>query len=342
MPTRRTSVEREPREHERPIPDEAPLEDEPTPQPERHEPKLPDPGLRDLSRRDWLAIFQRAAKEMLNDNMLMIASALAYSSFLAIPSVLLVAIGLFTLVAGPDTITTVVDHLGNVMPSQATQLLHGSLTRLDHRPSTGIAMTAVGFVLALWATTGAMTAYMTALNLAYDRKDSRPFVKKRLIALAMAAAIGVAFLLIAVFLLFGPQIEKHLGSALGIQTVLSYLWWSVQWPILAAGLLAAFASLLWLGPDVEHRSWRFLTPGSAVAVAVWLVVSAIFAVYTAKFGSYNKTWGSLSAVIVMLTWLWLTGLALLFGAELNAEVERSRELRRGEPAGRAIQASREG
>src|SRR5581483_8033991 len=268
----------------------------------------------------------------------MIASALAYSSFLAIPSALLVAVGLFTLVAGPDTITTVVDHLGNVMPGQATDLLLGSLKRLDQQPSTGILITALGFVLAVWATTGAMTSFMTALNLAYDRKDGRPFVKKRLIALAMAAAIGVAFLLVAVFLLFGPQIEKHLGNALGIESVLSYIWWAAQWPIVIGGLLAAFGVLLWLGPDVEQRRWRFVTPGSVVAAVIWLVVSAAFAVYTSKFGSYNKTWGSLSAVIVMLTWLWLTSLALLFGAELNAEVERSRELRSGKPAGQAIQA----
>jgi membrane protein len=328
--------------HGRPMPDEAPLDEGPTPQPERREPKLRDPGLRDLSRRDWLAIVQRAAKEMLNDNMLMIASALAYSSFLAIPSVLLVAIGLFTLIAGPDTISTVVDHLGRVMPSQATQLLDSSLRRLDHKPSTGIAITAIGFVLATWAVTGAMTSYMTALNMAYDRKDSRPFLKKRLIALAMAAAIGIAFLLIAVFLLFGPHIEKYLADALGIQGVLSYVWWIAQWPILVAGLLAAFGCLLWLGPDVEQRRWRFVTPGSLVAIAIWLIVSAAFAVYTSRFGSYNKTWGSLSAVIVMLTWLWLTSLALLFGAELNSEVERSRELRQGRPAEQAIQAPPEG
>ena len=105
-----------------------------------------------------------------------------------------------------------------------------------------------------------------------------------------------------------------------------------------AALLAAFATLLWLGPDVDHPRWRFITPGAVVAAVVWLAVSGLFAVYTARFGSYNKTWGSLSAVIIMLTWLWLTGLALLFGAEINAEAERSRELRRGEPAERELQA----
>ena len=312
----------------RPTPDEAPLDDVPTPQPEREEPTLREAGLFDLSRRDWLAAAQRAGKAMLEDNMLMIASALAYSSFFAIPSTLLVVVGLFTLIAGPATITSLIAHLHGVMPAQATQLLSQSLHRADHQQGATLTVTIIGFVLALWATTGAMTSYMTALNLAYERKDRRSFVKKRLTALAMVVSIGVAFLLIAVFLIFGPPIEKHLGYALGIPGALGYIWWAAQWPILIGGLLAAFATLLWLGPDVDLPRWRFVTPGSAVAVAAWLVVSAAFAVYTGTFISYNKTWGSLSAVIVMLTWLWLTGLALLFGAELNSEAERSRELRK--------------
>jgi len=134
-----------------------------------------------------------------------------------------------------------------------------------------------------------------------------------------------------VLLMFGPQIEKWVGSALGASTLVGYLWWVAQWPILVAGLLAAFATILYLGPNLgdEKRRWKLITPGAVVAAVVWLAVSGLFAVYTAKFGSYNKTWGSLSAVIVMLTWLWLSSLALLFGAELNAEIEKSHERRRG-------------
>jgi membrane protein len=203
-------------------------------------------------------------------------------------------------------------------------------------------MTVVGIVLAIWATTGAMTGYMTAFNLAYDRKDTRGFVKRRLIALAMVGCIGGAFVLIAVLLILGPHVERYIGDAFGIQPVLVWIWWIAQWPLLIGGLLAAFATLLWLGPDVDHPRWRFLTAGSAVAVAIWLAASGGFAVYTSSFGSYNKTWGSLSAVIVMLTWLWLTGLALLFGAELNSEIERSRELRRGEPAEQELQVPSRG
>jgi membrane protein len=258
----------------------------------------------------------------------MLASALAYSTFFAIPSVLLVVVGLFTLIASPSAITSLMQHFNHVMPAQATHLLNSSLQNLDKHPASGVVMTLVGFVLAVWSTTGAMTAYMTAINIAYGRKDKRAFVRKRTVALKMVVVMGVAFLLVAVLLMFGPQIEKliasHAGPAGG---VVNWVWWVAQWPILLVGLLAAFATLLYLGPDVEHPKWQFLTPGSLVAAIVWIATSGLFAVYTAMFGSYNKTWGALSAVIVMLTWLWLTGMALLFGAEINAEVERSRELR---------------
>jgi membrane protein len=301
------------------MPDEAPLD----------EPARPTDTRGELSRSDWLAIVKRAGKRTIDDNMPMIAQALAYSAFMAIPAVLLVALGLFTLIAGPQAITNLMHHFGSVMPQQATQLLGKSLTRLSSHPSAGITMTILGFVLAIWSTTGAMTSYMAGLNIAYERDESRSFVRRRLVAGAMVAAIGAAFLLVAVLLIFGPTIEHYVGKTLGIQGGLGYVWWVAQWPILLLGLLAAFATLLYLGPDVEQPRWRFLSIGTAAAVFVWLAVSGLFAFYTSHFSSYNKTWGSLAAVIVMLVWLWLTSLALLFGGELNAEAERSRRLRGG-------------
>jgi membrane protein len=323
----------------RPAPDgTAADEGVPTPQPERQEPRQRDPGLTDLSGRDWLAILTRAGKETLEDNIPMIASAVAYSTFFAIPSVLLVVLGLFTLFASPATITNLINHFDNVMPHQAVQLIGDSLQRLDRQHRASLALTIVGLVLATWSIAGAMNAYMTAVNIAYDRKDRRNFVKKRLTGLVMAVCIGVAFLLVAAFLILGPHIERWVGNALGMQGFLGYVWWAAQWPVLTVALMAAFATMLWLAPDVDHPRWRFVSPGSLIAVLVWLLASGAFAVYTAKFASYNKTWGSLSAVIVMLMWLWLTGLALLFGAEVNAEAERSRELRSGEPAEAELRA----
>jgi membrane protein len=310
----------------------------PQPQPEREEPTEADPDLSDLSKRDYWAIIQRAGKETLDDNVPMIASALAYSSFLAIPSTLLVATGLFTLVAGPDTISNLMQHLGQIAPKETVTLLNDSLQRLNDNPATSIVMTLVGFVIALWATTGAMNAFMTGLNIAYDRKDSRNFLKKRIVGLQMTACIVVAFLLVFGLLVLGPALSKWIGNATGAAGVVNAIWWAAQWPVLIIGLLAAFATLLYLGPDVDHPKWQFVTPGALVAVVAWLAASGLFAVYTSMFGSYNKTWGSLAAVIIMLTWLWLTGLALLFGAELNAEVERSRELRQGKPSEVELQA----
>ena len=302
------------------------------PQPEKREPKLPDPGLTDLSKQDFKAILVRAAKRSLVDGITDLAAALAYYSFLAIPAVLLVAVGLFTLIASPDAITTLMDKIGTVAPSQTTELLGSSLRRLEQNQSSSVIMTVVGFVLALWTTTGAMTSFMRALNRAYEREETRNFFKQRFVAVQMTVALGVAFLLIFGLLVLGPLVSKWIGSALDIEGVIGWIWWIAQWPLLIGGLLVAFATVLYLGPNVEHRRWQFITPGSVVAVVMWLIASGLFAVYTSMFGSYNKTWGTLAAVIVMLTWLWLTGLALLFGAEVNAEAERSRELRQGQTA----------
>lgn len=289
------------------------------------QPEVRNLSLRGLSLADWKGLLIRAAKAFMNNNATMLASALAYSSFFALPSVLLVTVGVFTLVAGPGTIQTLMTHFSTVMPAQATDLLSSSLKNLDAHPASSVVMTAVGFVLALWSTTGAMNAYMLAINLAFGRKDTRSFVRKRIVALEMVVALGFAFVLVAVLLIFGPEIEHVIASHLGAAgAVLNWVWWVVQWPILLGGLLAAFATLLYLGPDTAHKHWRLLTPGSLVAALLWIAVSGLFGVYTSMFASYNKTWGALSAVIVMLTWLWLTSMALLFGAELNAEVERNR------------------
>jgi membrane protein len=139
--------------------------------------------------------------------------------------------------------------------------------------------------------------------------------------------IVVAFALVFGLLVLGPVLSDLVGEALNLEGAMGWLWWTLQWPIILAGLSATFATILYLGPNVDLPKFRFITPGSILAVVVWLAASGLFALYVGLFGSYNKTWGSLAAVIVMLTWLWLSGLALLLGAEVNAEAERSRRLR---------------
>jgi membrane protein len=309
------------------------------PQPERDEPRLADPSPTDLSKRDYLAILVRAAKESMADHITNLAAALAYYAFLAIPAALLVAVGVFGLVADESAVTTIINRLEGVAPQEALTLLRDSLTRItESQSSSGITLIVVGSILALWTLTGAMDTLMWALNSAYDREETRGFVKRRLTALAMVILMLLAFVLAFGLLVLGPVLSNAIGSALDLETLVQWLWWTAQWPILLLGLLFAFATIHYLGPNVDHPRWRFLTFGTAISVVVWLLASAGFAFYVSSLGSFNKTWGSLAAVIIMLTWLWLSGLALLFGAEINAEAERSRELRRGEPAETELQA----
>jgi membrane protein len=307
--------------------------------PERDEPTLAEPDVRDLSKRDYVGIVRRAGKSSLDDHVTNLAAALAYYAFLAIPAALLVAVGVFNLVADDDLIRRMIARLEGVAPEEALTLIRQTMERVtEASSSSGITMVVVGSVLALWTVTGAMDTLMWALNAAYDREETRGFVKRRLTALVMVILLLVAFVLAFGLLVLGPHVSGWIGDAVGLEAVVKILWWTAQWPILILGLLLAFATVLYLGPNVDHPRWSFVTIGTGIAVVVWLVASGAFALYVSRFGSYNKAWGSLAAVIIMLTWLWISGLALLFGAEVNAEAERSRELRRGEAADAGLQA----
>jgi membrane protein len=277
----------------------------------------------------YLAAVRRAAKSAMADNVTNLAAALAYYGFLAIPSLLLVAVGVFGLVADPSAVQRVVDKLSSVVPAEATSLVEDSLDRMVRQQSgASIVIVVIGSLFALWSLTGAMQTVQWALNMAYDREETRSFVKRRLVALAMLLALGVAFLLVFGLLVLGPALSRWIGDALGAGSFFDWVWWTAQWPLLIVGLLLAFAVVLYLGPNVEQRRWRVVSPGSVIAVVIWLLASGAFAFYVSSFGSYNKAWGSLAAVVILLTWLWLSALALLFGAELNAELQRGREERR--------------
>ena len=262
----------------------------------------------------------------------MLAQALAYSLFLAIPATALVVLGVFSLVADPSVIDNIVERVGRVMPAQATQLLEQSLRRSSESTGSNVVMTVVGFALALWTTTSAATTLMVGLTRAYDRDDGRGFVRKRLVAFAIVGALVVAAALVVSLLVMGPYLERWIGSSLDAERATAWAWWTAEWPILMGGLLFVFAVVLYVGPDAEQRTWKLVTPGAVTAVVLWLLVSGGFALYVAHFGSYEKTWGTLSAVVVTLVWLWATSAALLFGAELNAEVRRVVDGDRGRSA----------
>jgi membrane protein len=234
--------------------------------------------------------------------------------------------------AGPDSVENILSRLEGVVPASMLELIRDSLTNVIESQQGGI-MIVVGAALALWSMMGAMQTVQWSLNMAYETEETRGFIRTKLAALGMAFFTLLAVALVVLLLILGPIISDWVGELLGIADLIGWIWWVGQWPLLILGLLGAFAAVLYLGPDVEQRRFQFITPGSIVALVVWLAISGAFALYANNFSSYNKTWGSLSAVIVTLTWLWLSSLAILFGAEINAETERSRQLRQGDRSG---------
>ena len=284
----------------------------------QREQKLYSPG----GVKDVRLIARRVISAARADHVTTTAQALAYSVFLAIPAVLLVVLGVFSLVATPDDVHALIDQMRGVIPPEAASLLSDSLSRSANSPGSGVLMTLAGLVLAIWTTSSAATTLMQGITTAFDREDERGFLRKRVLSLVIVLCLVAAAALIGCFLIFGPYIETWIGDASAQPGLVSWLWWTAQWPVLILALLAAFAVLLYLGPDVEQPSWKWATPGAVVALVIWIGASAAFSFYASQFGSYQKTWGTLSAVVVMLIWLWLTNAALLVGAEVNAEIER--------------------
>jgi membrane protein len=292
-----------------------------------------------LPKHEYVGVVRRAVGQARRHHITSLAAALAYYAFLVIPASLLVAVGVFALFASPETVSDLVDRLGTVMPREATDLVSQSLARATEEHRTGIVLIGIGGLLALWAIGGAMQNVMWALNIVYGRDETRGWVRRRLAAWGMALLALVGLTLAFGLLVLGSHVSGWVGSSLDQERLVTVVWWAGQWPVLLLGMFVAFAGILYLGPNVEHPSWRFLTFGAVFAVVVWLVASGAFSLYVSQFGSYNKAWGALTAVVIMLTWLWLSAVALLLGAEIDAEAERSRELHREELAESELVAS---
>jgi membrane protein len=259
-----------------------------------------------------------------------LAQAIAFNGFLAIPSALLLAVGVFSATVGPGSMQTLLDHLNGVVPDSVLELVRASMTQLLASDRSDV-MIAVGAVFALWSLSGAMQTVMWSLNAAHELTETRGFVRKRIVALLMILVALLAVGLVVFMLVLGPTISSWLQDQTGV-TAVSWLWDYGRWPLLVLGLLFVFGGVLFLGPDLDHRQFRLITPGAVLAVTVWVIASAGLAIYADRFGGYNKVWGSLAAVIVTMTWLWLSSLALLVGAELDAELQRVRGAAGAEPS----------
>jgi membrane protein len=273
-----------------------------------------------LRAREWLDVLKRTGKEFLADDCLGLAQEIAFSSLLAFFPAVILVIGLLGLI--PGAYDSLIDLLGTVAP-------HAVLNAIDvaRQSSAGagagsaIAVT-VGIVGALWAASGATGSVIKAVNRAYDLHETRPFWRVRLLAFALVLLAGLVLAVVFVLIVFGGPLGDAVARRAGLGHAFTILWAVARWPIAFTGILLFLGLVYYLAPAERPSSWRWITPGSLLGATLWLVLSGLFALYTSFSSSYDRTYGSLAGAIVLLLWLNYSAVALLLGAELNAELER--------------------
>ncbi len=280
---------------------------------------------RRLDRRELRAALLEAANAARGNAVGDAATVIAYYGVTALPAVLLSCLGLIVAVGGRGAVDGLLSRATSVLPPDAISLLRGTLERAVEHRSGGIVFAAAGILVAVWSATSAMRAVMRGLNRAYGVEEKRGTVQRLATAVGMLALTVAAACLTAGLLALGPVLSSWLGRALGHPDATRIVWWTAQWPLTVAGLAVVVGGILALGPDTGRQPWRVISEGAAVAVVAWIALSLLLAVYVAHFGSYNKAWGSLAAIVVTMVWMRFSALALLFGAEVDAAVERRRK-----------------
>jgi membrane protein len=275
----------------------------------------------------WFATLKRTAKEFQDDNLTDWAAALTYYSVLALFPALLVLVALLGLVGQyPQTTNSLLDIVGKLGPSSAVDTFRKPIEGVVQSKGGAGALLGVGLLGALWSASGYIGAFFRASNIVWDIEEGRPVWRllPLRVVVTLVGVIAVAIVLIGL-VLTGP-LAQAVGDVIGLGSTAVTVWNIAKWPVLLAIVITIISVLYYIAPNVKHPKFSWVTPGGIVAVLVWIVASVGFAFYAANFASYNKTYGSLGAMIVFLVWLWITNLAILFGAELNAELERSRQI----------------
>jgi membrane protein len=293
------------------------------------------PGLQadrpsEIPKRGWMQIVKRAWKETKKDAVPLLAAGVAFYAFLALVPTLIALILLYGLVSEPDDVATQIESFGSALPSTVEELLK---TQMDALTQTSDRALGIGLIiallLALWSASGGISNLITALNVAYDEKDERGFLKSRLLALGLTLG-AIIFMVLAVALVAALPV---LLDALDVPGWLKAMVQAGRWLGLVIAVMVALAVLYRLGPDRDAPKIRWLSVGAIVATVLWVIGSVGFSLYVDNFGSYGKTYGTLAGVVVLLLWLWLSSYAALLGAEVNAEMEQQtiKDSTTGEP-----------
>jgi len=274
-----------------------------------------------LSGLSWKQMTARVWSEIQRDDVFGNAAKLAYYFLLALFPLLILLTSVIGLLLGPGTGLrhALFNYLSQVMPSSAFELIDKTMSEVSS--ASGAGKISFGLAAALWAAASGVGAMMDSLNAAYDSTERRSWWKQRLVALFLTIALAVLIIGAVIVIFGGSKIAEHLGASYGFSDAFVVTWKILQWPIALGFMLLAFALIYYLAPDLRRHKWEWVTPGSAIGVVLWLLVSFAFKGYLHFFDSYSKTYGSLGAVIVLMLWLYLTGAAVLVGGEINAEIE---------------------
>ncbi|MFJ3913461.1 YihY/virulence factor BrkB family protein [Streptomyces vinaceus] len=284
----------------------------------------------DLPARSWRAVLRGTAEEFRNDELADRAAALTYYGVLALFPALLVLVSLLGL-AGESTTQRLLDSVRPLTPGSARDVITNAVEQLQGRSGIGSLMAVVGLLVALWSASGYVAAFIRSANAVYDIPEGRPVWKVLPLRLALTVALMVLACGSALIVVFTGGLARQAGNALGIGDSVLTVWSIAKWPVLVLLVTIMIALLYWAAPNAKGRGFRWVTPGSVLALVIWMAASAGFAFYVANFASYNKTYGTVAGVIVFLVWLWITNLAILLGLEFDAELSRRRAMAGGLP-----------
>ncbi|MFE6826644.1 YihY/virulence factor BrkB family protein [Streptomyces sp. NPDC057690] len=298
---------------------------------EQVERRTPD-GPGQLPKRSWPAVFTGTLREFKDDELTDRAAALTYYGVLSMFPALLVLVSLLGL-AGKSATDEVLDNLRKVAPGSARDIISDAVQQLQGRGGVGSVMAIVGLGLAVWSASGYTAAFIRSANAVYDMPEGRPVWKVLPLRVGVTVVLLVLAVASALIVVFTGGLARQAGAALGIGDTALTVWSIAKWPVLVLLVTIMIALLYWATPNVRGRGLRWITPGSVLALVIWLIASAGFAFYVAGFGSYNKTYGTLAGVIVFLVWLWISNIAILLGLEFDAELARQRAVVGGLPEG---------
>ncbi|MER6218364.1 YhjD/YihY/BrkB family envelope integrity protein [Streptomyces sp. NPDC001674] len=294
---------------------------------EQVEERAPD-QLSQMPKRSWMAVLRGTLKEFKDDELADRAAALTYYGVLALFPALLVLVSLLG-IAGESATKQVLDNLQKLTPGSAREVISNAVQQLQGNSGVGSLLALVGLAVAIWSASGYVAAFIRTSNAVYDMPEGRPVWKVLPLRLALTITLMILAVVSALIVVFTGGLARQAGAALGIGDSALTVWSIAKWPVLVLLVTIMIAILYWAAPNAKGRGFKWVTPGSFLALVIWMIASGGFAFYVANFGSYNKTYGTLAGVIIFLVWLWITNLAILLGLEFDAEMVRQRAIAGG-------------